>query len=342
MIVVEPDEPDDEPNDPVSQWEHTLSKITQWDLGLSQFQTDLGRAWFPNDLGLAKFQTDLGISKFLDDSFTRAIVEPITSRLTESWSLHESSIIQLSDQLQRSISQTLASEVSRITQWSELWDERWRTLLESLSTSYPENWQEITHDPTPELLNQIVRDEGLPLCWVPPWPILQRILDAKSGTARREIIGRSSPRILDECEQQMDHITSAPGRRYVRYVKASIRALRDGHRDAGQALATNTLDTLIRRHGLKPPARNNPPDLGEFDLTDALVLGALWATYFSFNGESPTAVPPREFRRHATAHGVSARQYTLRNATIAIMHLTAVLRWLEINGFQRFGKDFWR
>ncbi|MFC7925473.1 hypothetical protein [Microbacterium laevaniformans] len=224
--------------------------------------------------------------------------------------------------------------------WSSQWSEIIDRFVASAHIFLPMNWLEYHEQASGELLNQLVRDEGLPLCWIPPGDVLGRLLRAQTPQERRNLIGRYSDVIVRECAAELDHVTSRQGREYSRFARAAIHALTGGHREASQALATNTLDSLVQRYGLHPPARNNPPDLSNLNLTDALVLGGLWSTYFSYDARQPNAIP-YTFSRHASAHGVSSRQYSLRNATIAVMHLTAVVRWLELRGFERQGKHVW-
>lgn len=204
-----------------------------------------------------------------------------------------------------------------------------RRAAESSRRQLPSNWWHLDI-PEGDVLDQLVLEEGLPLAWVPPKDVLDQLLTAADAQTRRGIIGRHSTRIINSCEDALDHITSPTGRRYHRFMASAIHSIQAGHREAGQALATNTLDTVLNRHGLKPRSKNVRPDLEGMQFRDALVIGALWRAYFNYN---PDQTPPRWFGRHPTAHGVSSRQYTLRNATLAVMHLTAAVRWLEINGW---------
>ena len=205
-----------------------------------------------------------------------------------------------------------------------------RLAAESAGRHVPSNWRAL-EIPEGDILDQLVLEEGLPLAWVPPGNILDQLLRAPDAQARRRIIGRQSPRILASSEDAMDNITSPIGRRYRRFVVSAIHSIQAGYREAGQALATNTLDTVLSRHGLKPKSKNNRPNLESMQFRDALVIGALWRAYFSYH---PEQTPPRWFGRHPTAHGVSSQQYTLRNATLAVMHLTAAIRWLELDGWR--------
>jgi hypothetical protein len=321
-----------EPEDNERHGDHVPATPSEGGLDLAE----LSRAW-------------LATSGFAD-AFTRASAEvsaqmtPTLLRVTSIMSQFDSVQLQLAKQF--SIADGLLAQLSN---WQSSWAANWNGVIGSALSiaatvrrlSHPENWWSLEL-PEPDLLQTLVLEEGLPLCWIPPVGVLERLLAAQSAQQRRDIIGRSYEQIMDGCEEVLNHVTSYRGRQYARFVRASIRAIREGHRDAGQSLATNTLDTLVTRYGLNPPAKNKRPELESMDFRDALVLGALWRSYFSYRGEDPTIVPPREFLRHATAHAVSSQQYSLRNATLAVMHLVAVLRWLEIRGFVKHPKGLWR
>jgi hypothetical protein len=197
----------------------------------------------------------------------------------------------------------------------------------------PANWHEVKL-PKVGVLRSLVLDEGLPLAWTVPPAVLQRILDAPSPARRRGIIGESWGAILQHCRSELDHLTSREGRQYAYFISASITSIESGHREAGQALAANTLDTIMTRYGFSYQKSKSTPDVSDLGMVDTLVLGALWAAYRQFWGRTPDAVVPQVFLRHATAHGVSRRQYSLRNATLAVMHLMAVARWCEVHGWQ--------
>ena len=251
------------------------------------------------------------------------------------------SILQIQQNVAIQAAQIANSIFDFTNWWSTSLDVLAHGVGDLLTSYYPPNWHGIDR-PTRDDLDSLVLIEGIPLCWVPPGEVVEKLLAAPTSQARRDIIGRTSARILEACEESLDHVTSRVGLRYVRFARASLTAVRDGYREAGQSLAVNTLDTLVSRYGLRPPGENAKPDIGSMDIKTALVLGGLWSTYFSYRGDSPTAVAPTPLRRHATAHAVSPQQYNLRNATLAVMHLISLLRWLEINGYEHHGKTVWR
>ncbi|MDQ1206603.1 hypothetical protein QE377_002962 [Microbacterium sp. SORGH_AS 862] len=203
---------------------------------------------------------------------------------------------------------------------------------------WPSNWHGIRR-PAADVLGGLVLDEGLPLAWVPPPQVVERLLAANSPVARREVIGRHSPQIVRSCESQLDNITSSTGRKYARFTRAAAEALRSGHREAAQSLATSTLDTITRRHvgfWKDTPDKNTRPDITSLPFRDALVLGALWRAYASWRPGDPV---PHSYGRHPSSHGVSARQYNLRNATLAVMHLVSLMRLLEQEGWGEWVPD---
>lgn len=70
------------------------------------------------------------------------------------------------------------------------------------------------------------------------------------------------------------------------------------------------------------------PDADEFSIRAAITLSGIWSAHGQYFPEKGDQVP-RAYSRHGTVHGVSKRQFTAVNATLALMHVVALLRLLD-------------
>lgn len=247
-------------------------------------------------------------------------------------------MVTVTDQLRRTgeeISAGLMSSLEPILDLSDFvstFTSLFADLGAALKQTYPQNWWGV--DNLSEVdFDTLVLKEGLPLAWVVPEHLLKRIIKAETGVQRRRLLYDSRTSITRTCRGELDHVTSRPGREAVYFASAAVSAFESGHVEAAQALAAAQLDSLGLRffpRWKRQVSKNGRPDLEEMPLSDALVLGGIWGAHLEFR---PGDAIPRQFSRHASAHGVSFRQYSKRNALIATMHVVALIRWLEIEGY---------
>lgn len=111
--------------------------------------------------------------------------------------------------------------------------------------------------------------------------------------------------------------------------------MRDGPFEAAQALSAHLIDALGKNYvardipgfdwKLVATKVQQPQVLRRHPVRD-FVLAPLAAGHREFHGGSAV---PTTFTRHATAHGVSGRQYTRANCLVALMKATALLCRLE-------------
>ncbi len=237
---------------------------------------------------------------------------------------------------------------SRFASFSEQWvaqvERQWEGVFASLAplaelakSYYPPNVSEAL--PTLEELEKLLVDEGVPLMWVPGPPMVRALLDASDAPARRRIIGRRWQEATADCEAvltQIDHPGLADARRFA---LDAVNALTAGHPSAAQALAANLLDSVLQKHFSKQArtklTKNDFKKSGvRFNLDDykfkaACTFAPVWyahARYFPHEGDPI----PRSFGRHASAHGVSKRQYSRVNATYAVLLVTSVIKFFDV------------
>lgn len=217
---------------------------------------------------------------------------------------------------------------------------RFAELLELLTNRYrhlPPNWWpvDIALDTRGDALRTLLLDEGIPLAWVPNAALVDRLLDADTAQQRRQLIRDGWRGIVRDCEDAAGSLSSRVARENARFIRRCASAIRDGHPEAAQALAANLIDTLGVQYVRKEVvghnwraiiAKNGRTTLTRLELRTLLVLGPVAVAHGAYRSGD---VIPRAFTRHATAHAVSARQYSKTNSLLALMCATSLLCWLE-------------
>ncbi|WP_159080340.1 hypothetical protein [Nocardia suismassiliense] len=196
------------------------------------------------------------------------------------------------------------------------------------------NWR-AHHGISEDKLKTLLLDEGLALAWVPDAELLDQLITARSVQERRTILGRKWKRVTSSCRSEVESIASTKYSHYRYFALKATEALENGHHETAQALAANLLDTMLRQTlktaHTKVTGQNKRPDLGNWPLRSAIVFGGIWGSYTRFFEDQGDKIPHR-FSRHASAHGVSKRQYSRINAVVAVMHTTAYLMLLDSGG----------
>ncbi len=180
--------------------------------------------------------------------------------------------------------------------------------------------------------------EGITLYRVPGRSVTERLLRAPDKAARRAILGRALPQILDDCDAVLDVCTSSRARESSLFARSAIAAARAGHIEAAQALLTNTLDTTL---GLLPDRKaataQDPKVRAALDdegVRTFLVLTPIWHAHGRYFPERGDLIP-RVYSRHASTHGVSHRQYGPRNTAQVVLLLTALIAYLDEDASRR-------
>lgn len=250
------------------------------------------------------------------DTAMRKMTESITAPVTES--------------LKRSLD-------GIFKQQREQWESYFANFRKLAETWFPSNWAGVDF-PSPETLETILLDEGIPLAWVPSQEMLQALLSAPDEDARRTIIEENWERITSDCEAVLNGISSEDLQPYLPFASEIVRGLRDSHTIAAQALAANLLDSMVWQHNLGAESLKTITmnlekkgirfDLDEYQVKASLTLAPVWRSYEIFWVAKGDQIPSR-FARHASAHAVSQTQYSLVNAVTALMLVTSLLRLLD-------------
>ena len=212
-------------------------------------------------------------------------------------------------------------------------EELFASIRRGIEKLLPPNWRGLTDFSNSETL---LLDEGLALAWVPPREILQLLFDAPTQQDRRKILGRRWKRVVLACRESLESISGPDLAEYRRFALSVVAMLESGHPEGAQALAANLLDTMLRETLDRPDHRLVTDQrtrllIDDLPMRAAVVFGGIWGSHTEFWALRGDAIP-RGYTRHASAHGVSRRQYSRINAVIALMHVTAYLKLLESDG----------
>lgn len=237
-------------------------------------------------------------------------------------------------------SEALAKAIApAMESWSRVYRDQFAGVAEHLAkitkSLYPPNWQDETMVSLPKNLDQILLDEGLPLAWVPPHAVLVKLFAASTPGERRTILSNHWRQILASCVTELESISESKLKEYVEFALEAAESLGAGRWKASQALSANLMDTILHRvfdkaSRQKLIGQKSRIDYKSYPIKEALVLGGIWGSYSEYwtsNGD----LIPRRYTRHASAHGVSRRQYTRLNSLVALMHVVGLLKVIEFD-----------
>jgi hypothetical protein len=212
---------------------------------------------------------------------------------------------------------------------------------------YPPNWWAVDQLDV-DVVVTIMREEGIPLAWVPRAAVIAELTAAPDAAMRDAILGERTAEIVEDCRQCLSRVLNADLQDLKGLAGNAVRALEQANPTAAQALAANVFDTLLRdvrhRGGLFAGSSGKfkyQHVTGEITpVSDETLIGKYRASCVltpvlkalaEFNFETDTV--PGRFARHATAHRAGTIQYTSANAVIAIMLATSLLREAQESGW---------
>ncbi len=206
-----------------------------------------------------------------------------------------------------------------------------------LARLYPANLRGI-EDLDFEEVEAVVMLDGIALYGVPRREIAEKLIRAGSSAARREVLGRRWKAISADCRVAVESCTSASPMvaPYLAFALASLDALDAGHPKAAQAMAAAVLDTAVngyfgkQRYDLTPNRKRTRTndEYQDFEVRKFIATAPLWQAYQNYWAEDGDPIPTT-FSRHASVHGVSAKQYSRRNAVQAVLFVSSFLLFLD-------------
>lgn len=129
-------------------------------------------------------------------------------------------------------------------------------------------------------------------------------------------------------------------------VPCHLDALEGGHKEAAQALTGSLLDSMVNtyfgadRNLYTPDKRGRRTNAAcdEFTAHEYSALAPIWQAWQKLFPDEGLPVP-HTFSRNATAHTVSTKQYTRRNAVQSLMIVSSLIYFFDREARRVEGSD---
>lgn len=202
----------------------------------------------------------------------------------------------------------------------------------------PPNLKEHAGEIQAHQVQEFLEQEGIPLYLVPRGRTALRLLRAEDRSARRRVLGDCYDSIVDDCAAVLERADRKVIGDEVNFALDGLGAMRAGHVRSAQAMLTVTLDTLIYRFYPNQTDRRAitnrkkgadiPEAIDAMGVHEAMVWLPIWNAHEQFWKHKGDKVP-HYYSRHASVHGVSARQFSKRNCVQVLMLVTSVIGYAE-------------
>lgn len=203
-----------------------------------------------------------------------------------------------------------------------------RALLDDLRRHEPPNWPTgINFDRVVE----VIRDDGLPLVWVPRAELVQDVVDAKDREARVAVLLAHVLELVQDCRGVLHGVTHAVLAGQQQLAGRCIEALEQGHHEAAQALAVAVTETAVSRTlggnyaKVKQQVLFDPDLVPYTQLRLRAALAPIHRFYTDWSPKSPHPAP-EAVSRHVTVHHADPSHYTQANSLVAVLLACSVLR----------------
>jgi hypothetical protein len=260
-------------------------------------------------------------------AFVLPQLEPLVAQMTKN-------LLPALELFYRSVDETASPLRARLARFAEgfattVLTPEFLSLLEQLREQRPVNW------PSPVNLNAliaVIRDDGIPLVWVPRAELVEQVTEAADREARIGILLAHENQVVADCRQVLNEITEPTLLPRVPLAQAAVEALAAGHREAAQSLATVVTESAINaampgssyskiQQKVLSDVETGPWDQWRL----ALALLAVYRFYTRWHPGSGEPAP-HVLSRHVAVHNADVVHYTPGNAVIAIMLVSSVLR----------------
>jgi hypothetical protein len=215
-------------------------------------------------------------------------------------------------------------------------DPQFANLADLRRQRYPLNWVSKTLRTDLGIAFPIIKDEGIPLVYVPRADIFTPVLVAEDRAERIRILMQRKDDVLDDCADALTVDMHSNVEDQVPLVREAVSAYRTGVAAAAQALAVVACDTLIKSHidYRYPNAQRRaiPGDLDAAILGNILRIELAVAPVVKFLTDwSPESgqPQPQELSRHVTVHHATTAHLRDDNGLIAVMLATGLIRALS-------------
>lgn len=350
FVVTDPDKPEDGDDfELTSAQREALQKSMESLRKLVLPKIDLPRFVLPESTfenlgaisGIAQRQQAilLNAMKPLLDSqalWRNQIATSVNTDIFKSAVLAQSNINKISRQLYKNVDFGLSDSFAKLAQRVATQQSAWlKTLgpsLERLTLAfYPPNLRPI-EGLRWGAVESVVMVDGIALYGVPRTAIAQALIRADSPAKRRDILGRRSKAITADCRAMVEGCETEAVTPYVPVALRALDALEAGHTEAAQALTGSLLDSMVNtyfgahRYLYTPDKRGKRTNAAydEFTAHEYIALAPIWQAWQKFFPNEGLPVP-HTFSRNATAHTVSTKQYTRRNAVQSLMIVSSLI-----------------
>lgn len=242
------------------------------------------------------------------------------------------------------VSTRISAGLAQVATTAETWTEAARPVLEGLGRAalrfqeaydegVPGGWQLLETGQMLDVIDLMART-GWCLTTSPPAQTLVRLLSVSNEEAGQLLLAAEA-RILHDLDRELRAIRSDALPMYAAAARQAWEAHASGLFIASQATSTATLSALSDARGplaIKNlgAARNRLErlDIEDAGLREIRFYAVARAVAAALRNFPPSATEPATFNRHASAHGMSARQYTQLNSLTALMLTCGWLREL--------------
>ena len=283
---------------------------------------------FPIDPA-TRARMDAALAAYARD--TRETIRQAVAAST-SWQQAQKRMVEQASQILSTYDGTVLRQ--QVASWIEISDRNRRALSHiaaRIQSWLPSNWDGVTDYLA---LADIALDDGLPIVWTPPAPVLQEILSAPDRASRVSVLRRHEAEIIDACRALLAEVTNVDLLTRVPVALQSFYALEAGLTAPAQALAVSMSESLIReefgayRKVVKSIDEESVEDLSIVDLRRVYTLLPVKRFYEEWRAEEGLPAPTH-LSRHATVHHARADHLTPENALLSVMLLTSLIRTVE-------------
>lgn len=264
----------------------------------------------------------------------------ISSDIFKSFDLAQPNLNLVAKQLTRNLDfgivESVATAAAKFATQQTTWLKEIAPAIAAMHAAfYPPNLRSVANLKFEEV-EQVVMVDGIPLYGLPRTSITEALLRADGASGRREILGRRWKSISADCRTAVEGCSSEAVSSYLPFARAALNALDAGHTEAAQALAGSLVDAILSSYFGKDRTQYTPDRKGkrtkdaydEFSVRQFIAFAPMWQTYQQFFTTDGDTVPTT-FSRNATAHTVSRRQFSRRNAVQGLMVACSLLYRLD-------------
>ena len=243
-----------------------------------------------------------------------------------------------------------------------------RALSVALEICRPRNWWGTGAS---QSLLRSARVEGLPLAWVPRSQTIVELNVAADPQARLGVLQSKQKQILQDCDDTLNVCTDEWLVDEATLARRSLTAIREGHHEAGMALAVALAEPLAAWAATpRATAFWSKQDHADWE-KERLRSKYAWAEieidraghgavapwdfryqvliapiprFFTTWWPDEGSLPPERLSRHVVAHHPTPDHFSVTNALLAIMLVTSILReqqdWSEEVRHDDAGQDY--